>query len=317
MPRGSYARIRRAAMLLHRFASWSGLPYPSCRCLRAFAVARCAPPVSAPLPSRWPAPVLPQTVAGEIDALRRGARLRLFDLHRWLPFLSTRRMTRFLTALGGRLRPLHSTRHPFLAADARRAWQLWGSAGGDVRRDTLLRDATALCLGYATGARAGQLLALRRADVTLIGSVVRVTFRSTKTNRSVLGVHLPQVVHVAFPETILSIARWSRRLDVLGVAHSEPLFPRLPVNRPIRPMAAGTLRRCVKKIAPLCTSHSLRVGLATEAVHTGAPLTTLRALGGWRSDCALHYVVPTSVATVAASRRLAHSTLTRTGTMIH
>jgi hypothetical protein len=77
-------------------------------------------------------------------------------------------------------------------------------------------------------------------------------------------------------------------------------------------MSREWLAQLVKRWAPDCVPHSLRVGCATEAWAAGVPLSQIQALGRWHSTAALLYIVGTLDETAAATEKLGSAGLVYT-----
>ena len=252
----------------------------------------------------------------EVDCLRRAARLGVPAVAGWLGAFDSPLVLRFSSAIGGRVRRLRTQKRPFLFQDVATVWSRW-SCGSLVRR----RDATAIVLGFFYGMRAAELAAVRRRDVSLLsGGVVRVTFASRKTCRSVLGTHEPQVIHARHPLLSEAIGAWLQILDAQHVDRLSPLFPRLLAGASslssalLRP---ASFRAMVKRAQPSCVAHSLRVGMATEAWAAGVPLEAIMALGGWTSSAAVLYIVGVMEETVHASSLLGAASVRFTADGLH
>src|SRR5262249_1394471 len=100
---------------------------------------------------------------------------------------------------------------------------------------------------------------------------------------------------------------WSK-FELVRLAASHPLFFCVDTGRRMNPSWVG---RIVASIAPGVTAHSLRVGLATEAHAAGCSLDTIRALGRWKSNAALIYIIGALDEQFEASRRVGSAGLER------
>ena len=156
------------------------------------------------------------------------------------------------------------------------------------------------------GVSVSELIALSRGDVALLaGGVVRVTFRQRKNRRTLLGMHDPQTIHAQHCLLTDAGSIWLQFLDSKGAKEDTPLFPSLRGQSVLKTrLSADTFRNAVKAVDPLCVTHSLRVGMATEAWAAGVPSAAIMALGGWTSETALMYIIGCNEETVSASRRL-------------
>ena len=313
LPPSTRDHVRGDVTRFVRFVTWAGFDRPSASGVMAYIVARCSPPLDVKMPDWFPAPVAPVTVVREIDGLRRVARLRHSTMEPWLQSLEAREVLHLQRACGGRVAHTRSVKQPFLYADAERAWHWW--VGADPGRASMvgLRDATMLLTGLVFGARPSEIVALRCRDVFLADDLVRVSFAARKTRRSLLGSHSPETVAASHPLLLRALRAWTSRLRAAGGSAETPLFPQLAANSPPLsvPLSIATLTKIVQRVAPMCTGHSLRVGMATETLSAGADPLAVRRLGGWRSDTALYYAAPNDSATVEASLRIGTTSLRR------
>ena len=300
IPLSSASMLTHTVALFFDFLDWAGYTGPpAVPPVIAFMVARAVPPVDCPLPPGWLHPVLPTTAAGNVDALRRAARIGVPRAAPWLAAFESQAVFAFATAIGGRVRRLRSAKRPCLFAVVERAWAVW-QAGGDGD----LRDAAMMVLGFFFGMRAAEVVGLLAKDVVQLRSgVVRVSFRSRKTRRSVLGLHDPMVIDARHPMLAEATRRWADRLRGLGGGPESPLFPCLRGGT-LRALTPAAVRKVVQRADPACVGHSLRVGMATEAWAAGVPLEAIQALGGWSSPVALMYIIGSQEETVTASSRL-------------
>lgn len=283
----------------------------------ALMVLRCCPPVGLEVPPFAARPVLPTTAAADIDILRRAAREGLCDMRCFLPVLAHERVLRLQRSIGGRATRLRTPKRPFLFSALRTCL----SEARARPTAEAVREAFCLCLGFFFGMRPSELLSLQGQDVNLsdAGDMVVVTLRSVKTRRSIFTSHEPYVVAGRAP----LLVEWYQRFErTIGLSDDIPVFHkwkgagRLYVA--VIPPAADTadarwtlsamsrdwLAAAVKRWAPGCVPHSLRVGCATEAWAAGVPLAQIQALGRWHSSAALLYVVGSLDQTAAATERL-------------
>lgn len=319
IPPTSAAGIMAAMRAFNAFVRWSGhdpsTTEPSPEWIVAFIVARCAPPVETSLPDDpvFRRPVLPPTAVGDVDELRRGLRLGIDGLDRWESALSHPSVIAFSKEIGGRVGRLKTNKRPFLFNRVEEAWSRWGPEGAGKGTDrkalTHLRDACSIILGFFYGCRASEISNVLVGDITITGDTVRLTFKSRKNRRSLLGLHQPQTIAAAHPLLLDAMRLWTTRIRSLGATDATPLFPRTEGGgtsdlRNAPPMSPASIRYRCKEIDPLCVAHSLRAGMATEAWAAGVPVEAIMALGGWTSPVAVMYIVGATDETVSASRRL-------------
>jgi integrase len=315
IPQSSARGILAVHKSLQSFIRWGGVDpetvKPSPEWLISYVVARCCPPVDAELPEdeAFRKPVLPTTAIGDLDELRRGARIGVVGLSKWSEALAADTITAFAKEIGGRVKKLRTNKRPFLFRKVQEAWDRWGPKGSGAEKSikgiTDLRNAVTLVIGFFYGSRAGELVALTYGDIQLAADRVRVTFRSRKTLRSVLGTHQAQTITAAHDLLLEAVSTWMKCLKDLGAVASTPLFPTFRKSKMTNvAIAPATVRFLCKAIDPLCVAHSLRAGMATEAWAAGVPLDAIMALGGWASPVAVLYIVGSTDETVEASRRL-------------
>lgn len=315
IPQGSSRSILAVRRSLHTFIEWGGADpetvTPSAEWLISYVVARCCPPVEAELPDddAFKRPVLPTTAIGDLDDLRRGARMGVVGLTKWSEALSSDSITAFAKEIGGRVKKLRTNKRPFLFRKVQEAWDRWGPKGSGAEKSikgiTDLRNAATLVIGFFYGCRAGELVALTYGDVQQAAGRVRITFRSRKTIRSVLGTHQAQMITAAHDLLLEAVTTWMKCLKEMGATANTPLFPSFRKGKITSvAIAPASIRFMCKAIDPLCVAHSLRAGMATEAWAAGVPIDAIMALGGWASPVAVLYIVGSTDETVAASKRL-------------
>lgn len=318
LPKSSASSIDASLRSFRAFVEWSGEKFettvPSPEWLIAYIVARSTPAVGTPLPDdkAFHRPVLPTTAVGDVDDLRRGARIGVASLARWSEALNHESVFAFSKEVGGRISKLRTNKRPFLFTKVVETWKRWGPQGlgaGSTRKAvTALRDAAAIVLAFFFGCRAGEISAFHLGDVSIVGDRVRLTFKSRKNRRSVLGIHQHQVITASHPLLLEAMILWTARARGLGATPTSPLFPKTTQGRASvvlsGPMSTSSLRYRCKEIDPLCVAHSLRAGMATEAWAAGVPVPAIMALGGWSSPVAVMYIIGAVDETVAASQRL-------------
>ena len=284
--------------------------------LIAYITARSTPPVGVPLPNdpSFRKPVLPTTAVGNVDDMRRGARLGIASLQRWKVALNDDSLLGFCKEIGARVGKLRTEKRPFLFKEVEKAWALWGPDGAGKGTDrqavTALRDACSIVLGFFYGCRAQEITSFQYQDIRVAGDTVHLSFRSRKNRRSVLGLHQPQTIVASHPLLVSAMTLWLSRAKSLGASGSTPLFPKTEKGTgPISfahaaAMSPASIRFRCREIDPKCVAHSLRAGLATEAWAAGVPVEAIMALGGWTSPVAIMYIIGATDETVSASRRL-------------
>jgi integrase len=257
------------------------------RIVACYIIARCAPPVDVALPDCCAQPVLPSTVAGEISTLRRAATLRVNGMEEFAQALGHPEVTLLLQQIGSRVRRSRTPKKALLLAAVARFWQEC------AHKDTCdsLRDGFALVLAFFFAMRARELLTLRSEDIDYITTagarpVLRVSFRQTKTRRSIFLSHEPLHVHCGHPLLMAAFAKFDDTVEFI---------PRTVVFRKQRttpePLDRRWLANVVQRAAPDATPHSARVGCATELWAAGATMEEVMAVGRWRSSAAALYIL--------------------------
>lgn len=323
LPASSARKVRGAVRMWHEALRWFGLEpqHVTESVVIAFLIMRCCPPVGMELPAFAQRPVLPTTAAADVDVLRRAAREGVEDMGRFLSALCHDRVLRMQRSIGGRVSRLKSNKRPFLFSqlvDCTRPALAKGATAEQVR------EAFALTLGFFFGMRSGELLQLKGADVNESSddSMILVTFRHVKTRQSLFTTHEPYVVAARSPLLMQMFRRFD---EVIGFRDDYPVFHQWRATRAERmqpsfqwtganvlPLSRDWLARAVRRWAPGCSPHSLRVGCATEAWAAGVPLERIQALGRWASAAALLYIIGSLDQTASASSRLGHGGLSFT-----
>ena len=120
LPKSSASSIDASLRSFRAFVEWSGEKFettvPSPEWLIAYIVARSTPAVGTPLPDdkAFHRPVLPTTAVGDVDDLRRGARIGVASLARWSEALNHESVFAFSKEVGGRISKLRTNKRPFL-----------------------------------------------------------------------------------------------------------------------------------------------------------------------------------------------------------
>jgi integrase len=228
------------------------------------------------------------------------------------------RVLRLQRSIGGRSSRLKSNKKPFLfsnLADCTANAQRSGATVDDIK------EAFALTLGFFFGMRASEILHLKGADVNESedASMVLITFRNTKTRRSLFTSHDPYVIAGRAPILTSMFALFN---TTVGFTAEYPIFHawRCPRRDRVRQdfvwtaqhaqqLSRDWLSRAVRRWAPDCSPHSLRVGCATEAWAAGVSLEKIQALGRWKSSAALLYVIGSLDQTASATAQMGQGNL--------
>jgi integrase len=261
----------------------------------AYIMARACPPVGVALPPGFDRPVLPTTVAGDLDALRRGLRLQVAALVPWRSIIQDELASILIRNLGGRVRRLKSAKRPIVWDEVQR---FCDAALARPSPESVL-GAFALAFAFLFGTRVSELLSLKWEDVTdgvlLDGRpAIAVVFVKCKNRQSLLTTHEPFTITAAHPTLMRCLAAYRASListrgpliqDHKGHALSREWFARLVAAA----SPGGT-----------ATPHSVRVGLATELWASGASLSEIMAAGRWTSPAAVLYIIGSLDASAAA-----------------
>jgi integrase len=294
----SAAKMRGACERFRRAVTWMGLTLAAVTgpVVAAYVVLRCAPPVDTDLPPDWTI-VSPVTAAGDIDILRRAARLGLEGMAIITQALLDPIVSALLVGIGGRIKRLKTKKDPVLYAEVAAAV----AAAATSPTAIAVRDAFALALGLHFALRASELLALRGADLALVddGKALQLTFRNVKNRQSVFSSHDPFVVSAGGAILMQAYALFNEHV---GFRNDLVIFHNLRhgVNYE-KPLSRDWLGNVTQAAAPDRTPHSLRVGAATELYAAGVDLPTIMAIGRWTSSAALLYVLGTLEDTVEAT----------------
>ena len=196
----------------------------------------------------------------------------------------------FLRTIGARVKRLRTAKRALLYSQVE---AFWHSIDATSTSPTEIRDGFAVIMAYTFGMRVSELLNLKCEDVTVVKlsdgrDAVRVTFRNVKTRQTIFTSHDPFVCTSAHP---LLMAAFRRFDDVVEWFPGEAVFYNtIPSRRGAglsRDWFAGVMRRA----APGTTTHSCRVGLATELWASGATPAEIMAAGRWTSITALMYII--------------------------
>ena len=292
--RGTCARFLRAI-------AWLGIALGAVTgpVIAAYVVLRCAPPVDTDLPPDWGI-VSPVTAAGDIDTLRRAARLGLEGMASLLPALLDPIVSALLVAIGGRMKRLKTAKKPILYSEV--AAFFTKVAAMPNATPIMIRDAFALVLGFHFAMRASELLNLRGGDLRVVdgGNAIQLRFVNVKNRRSIFSTHDPFVVTASGKLLVDAYKLFNSRV---GFRDDLYIFHHLRGTTE-KQLSRDWLSGVVAAAAPARTPHSLRVGAATELYAAGVPINDIMALGRWTSTAALLYVLGTMEDTIAATQAM-------------
>jgi integrase len=272
----------------------------------AFVVLRCAPPVDMEIPPCLNKPVLPPTAAGDIDSLRRAARLGVGGMAPLLPALMDGRVAALLRSIGARIKHLRTNKRALLYSEVVAFWEQCKTAGTPIA----IRDGFALVLAFSFAMRVSELLFILGRDIKVVTLsptewAVQIAFRKVKTRQTLLGTHQPFIVTCAGPLLLEAFTLFNEKVgfrDDLNACHAMRASTEKPLTR-------DWFSHVVKAAAPSATPHSCRVGAATELWAAGVSLKDIMAVGRWTSSTAILYVIGNLDDTVQASRRLGQAGL--------
>ena len=289
---GTCARFRSAM-------TWMGITMAAvtAHAVAAYVVLRCAPPLDTPLPDGWNI-VAPVTAAGDIDTLRRAARLGLEGMQAIASQLLDPIVSALLVAIGGRIKRLKTAKKPILYAEVKAAFDRAKAHPTPIR----VRDAFALVLGFHFAMRASELLALLGRDIVLVddNSAIQVRFPNVKNRQSVFSSHEPFVVTASGGLLLEAYTLFNTHVgfrDDLCVFHQLRGAAETPLSR-------DWLCGVIAAAAPERTPHSLRVGAATEMYAAGVGIPVIMAVGRWTSAAACLYVLGTMEDTMEATKAM-------------
>ena len=139
-----------------------------------------------------------------------------------------------------------------------------------------------------------------RKNIALTSEGFVLTITSSKTIQHANRSH-PVVLPYIENSAICPVAAMSAFLAATPSCPLEaPVFAIPPPLRvgPATPLTAAAFRRRLAALTaacpslPRCTTHSLRKGGATWLLSCGVPLSAIRIIGDWASDCVYHYLLP-------------------------
>lgn len=293
VPATSAAKISGAARRFKEVMTVLGITGITFVAVLIYIVARCCPPPDSPRPPCCASPVLPTTVAGDVDALRRGADLGVEGLAAFGDALRHAAVSALLRAIGARVKRLKTSKVPLLYQEVAAFWRSCRAK----RTAVAARDGFAVVVGFFFGMRVSELLALGSDDVSYVTissdggtrGAMRIVFRQTKTRRSLFISHDPFAVTCGHD---LLMEAWAFFEEYHDFHPGAPVFHRTPGPRGTRDkLSRDWFANLVAAAAPKATPHSCRVGLATEMWAAGRSIEEVMSVGRWSSVAALLYVV--------------------------
>ena len=269
----------------------------------AYVMVRCAPPVDLPLPPRCGKPVLAQSAAGDVDALRRAARLGLRGLGAIRDALYDDHVGQLLRAIGARMRRLKSAKKPLLFSQVSSV--VSATLASVSATAVALRDACALTVAFFFAMRVSELLALVPTDVSIVvltasRRALRIVFRRCKNRQSIFQSHEPFVVTCAHP---VLMRVWDAFVRAVKLVKGAPVFHRL-VGSTRDALSRSWFATVIGAAAPGTSPHSARVGAASEMWAARVSLREIMAVGRWTSTAAVMYIISTLESQVEATDRI-------------
>lgn len=246
-----------------------------------------------------PLPADPLSLAGYLSALAEGTWLG----KRKLSTIERRRAAvRHMHVEAGQADPSADPRVVRVLAGIRRQLTVAKTRKAPVRAKDLLRmmtwialdfrgdrDAALILLGFATGCRRSELIALQVSDVRSHPEGLVVEVRRSKTDQTGEGsIKLVRMGRNRDTCPVRALERWLRR----GRVTEGPLFREITSADVVtnRPMSARAVARAVQRAARSAglnpahfSGHSLRAGYVTEADARGAKTTDIMAQTGHKS----------------------------------
>jgi integrase len=179
-----------------------------------------------------------------------------------------------------------------------------------IKPAVFVRDCALILIGLLAGLRRREIAGLCVGDVQWDAQrrELRIQVVRDKTNVSLLESQAPRVVFVAHALLTELWPRFAARF-VQGRAATAALFPRCDATGRVTPdhLAPDTISTIVRErlsFAPGISTHSLRVGCATELHAAGVSLPDIMEIGRWTSLTALLYVLPSADKMTAACRKM-------------
>lgn len=159
------------------------------------------------------------------------------------------------------------------------------------------RNRALLVLGWSTGSRRSELVALDVADLAWVPEGLRVTLRRSKTDQEGRG----RVIGVPYASSldlcaVRAVREWLDTAGILEGAVFQGVTPRgdrCTGHRLTCRQAANVVAHCAKRagLHGRFAGHSLRSGFVTAAVRAGKPLKSVMGQTGHRTvDVLMRYV---------------------------
>lgn len=266
----------------------------------AYVLCRVCPPVGVDLPGFMARRVMPATANGDIQALRRRARMSgMPDL---LAALNGEKVMELIRRLTAGVKRRKTNKAPILIHHIRTLWQ-----SATAKSVAFVRDVTLLLVGLLAGLRRREIVALCVGDVLWNGRDLRVTIRRDKVNFNLIGAECPRTVVVAHALLDEVWPRFAATFIPAGTPAGRPLFRRcVGVTITADGIAPDTVRTIIRERLPglPVSPHSLRVGCATELHAAGVSVEQIMEIGRWTSLAALLYVLPSADAMARATRAM-------------
>lgn len=275
-------------------------------------------PKDPPLPNTKPF-VEATTAAADVDCLARG--LTSGDA-RW-QFLEAAvrgpRIQRLLRQIGGRNKRRKTAKQPLLFTDVdkmvKRATQRCARPEtAEPERRRAARDALAVAMLFFFALRRSELLRLKEDDINVIRvdgtEVIQLRIRIQKNGKGqLLDLHEPELIESAAKTLFRAFDLYNKEVGFVA----EQALWRNERGSTAEPLGEKWLAKVVADAVPGAglTTHSGRVGFATEAWAAGASLQAIMSVGRWRSLAALLYVIGDVDERVKTSKLIGTAGLTR------
>ncbi|KAG5640888.1 hypothetical protein DXG03_006737 [Asterophora parasitica] len=145
---------------------------------------------------------------------------------------------------------------------------------------TAIRTALGAAIAFGALLRVSELLALRRDDLQLSPTHLKITVAKAKNDQFGEG----RETFIEVPEDSITLSIFHSYGD--KVPASPWLFP--SISHPDLPLSADTFRKdltrlCASAGVPRMTPHQLRSGGANESIRRGTPLEEVQRRGRWKS----------------------------------
>ena len=317
IPDSSLATMERSHRYLHQFLTWIGAALPTPWLLCAYIMMRVFPPLDLEIPPFVKRGLVSAaTIATEISSLRRYVSLRSAGHKN----SETARQDAALESsvndpmVSNLLRKMSDPRQtktkklPILFSMILPWWESLTPEATRLKR----RDVTLILVGLCYGLRRSEVAGLTFGDVHWVPAEAAYTLiiRSDKTNQSALGTHSPKDIYCGHDIWIAALHAWLQLHPSAPLA--APLFSNTLPSHLGQKLSMRTVGNIAKRLFPKAgvTSHSMRVGFATELFAAGVQLPIIMEMGRWSSLAALIYVLPAFKTLIAASRQIGTSSLT-------